>query len=163
MKCLGCGKCCKDLDLTHPDYERIKKKLPNIDDYITRQQLSVYRIEGVCPFLKENKCIIYEIRPNICRAYPVRPAIIRDGYDRIIPTERPKFTIDSECPQAHTVTKHDIKRGKVLIQTSWEVHSAWLEARMSKEEITQCCEDALKVLDKQEKGKRKRVKLEDLV
>jgi len=123
---------------------------------------SLYRTKGVCPFLKKNTCTIYEIRPNICRAFPVRPAVVRDGFDRIIQTEKPKFTIDSECPQAHTVTKQDRRRGKILILTSWEAHRRWLEARMSEEEINQCCEDALNLLDEEEKEGRKRVKLENL-
>ena len=48
FECNQCGECCKQL-----------KKFPQMADYD--------RGDGVCKYLFDNKCSIYNQRPNICR------------------------------------------------------------------------------------------------
>lgn len=48
FECSQCGECCKLL-----------KKYPPMADYD--------RGDGVCKYLLDNKCSIYNQRPNICR------------------------------------------------------------------------------------------------
>lgn len=45
--CNKCGECCRHLD-----------KVP---------QLSHLQVGGVCKYLKDNVCMIYDRRPDLCR------------------------------------------------------------------------------------------------
>lgn len=76
--CTECGNCCKKLapalsleeteDLARHlkiSYEEFKKK------YIERETAEgILFKDRVCPFLDENKCSVYECRPEVCRSYP---------------------------------------------------------------------------------------------
>ncbi len=77
--CSICGICCKDETLTmkEPDINRISRKLA-IDKKSFLNQYTHYNIETEetvmnmpCPLLKDNRCTIYDIRPEICRNFPV--------------------------------------------------------------------------------------------
>ncbi len=76
--CTSCAKCCRAL-VVAPDYRDVsllaghvgtttlefKKKYMRIDsegDSVLRQR--------PCPFLKSNRCSVYESRPKLCRNYP---------------------------------------------------------------------------------------------
>lgn len=76
--CTACAKCCRALTIA-PDYRdmsdlavhvglttlEFKKKYTRIDsegDSVLRQR--------PCPFLKSNRCSVYESRPKLCRKYP---------------------------------------------------------------------------------------------
>ena len=48
FECNQCGECCRHLD-----------KIPKMKEY--------NRGDGVCRYLFNNKCSIYNQRPNICR------------------------------------------------------------------------------------------------
>jgi uncharacterized protein len=79
--CTACGNCCKEVSpaLRENDVERLaghlgmsssefaskylKQAEPSEDDpWIMR--------ERPCPFLKDNRCSVYEYRPAACREYP---------------------------------------------------------------------------------------------
>lgn len=45
--CSRCGLCCKHID-----------KIPQLSEY--------HDGDGVCRYLVDNKCSIYELRPDIC-------------------------------------------------------------------------------------------------
>lgn len=55
IKCDKCGKCCRNLDKSE-----IYKDLHNGN--------------GICRYLKDNLCTIYENRPLLCR--------VDEGYDK---------------------------------------------------------------------------------
>ena len=76
--CTSCAKCCRALTIA-PDYRDLsnlaahvgtttaefKKKYTRVDsegDSVMRQR--------PCPFLKSNRCSVYESRPKLCRKYP---------------------------------------------------------------------------------------------
>lgn len=70
-KCSNCGACCSDfLPLSDNDIRRIRK-------YITEHHIKEQRhnyIQGydmTCPFRDEanKKCLIYKIRPAICKQF----------------------------------------------------------------------------------------------
>jgi Fe-S-cluster containining protein len=73
-KCNKCGLCCKNNNLFLTQYElnvicdKLKIKEENVkiknksDDYLI--------LNAPCPFLKNNVCIIYDFRPDICRVFP---------------------------------------------------------------------------------------------
>ncbi len=76
--CTSCGNCCKKLMLTLTQ-EEIKVIADHLDisyqqfseTYIEREAAGGFILNGPgCPFLENNKCSIYNFRPEICRSYP---------------------------------------------------------------------------------------------
>ncbi len=86
-----CGKCCFDTEmpLTEEDLRRIEglgyvKDEFSIRDGETRR---LRNVNGRCYFLDdENRCVIYEHRPEGCRLYPA----VFDGE---------KVVVDKICPK----------------------------------------------------------------
>lgn len=75
VSCKNCGVCCRlqppDVDLI--EQEKIKSKgfkgfLGSVDN--TGLQWIRRKSDGSCYFLKNNKCLIYDVRPAICRLEP---------------------------------------------------------------------------------------------
>lgn len=70
-KCSNCGRCCSNLlPLTDDEIVRIKKYIKKHN--IKKQVHNVLeKIDMNCPFRDEinKKCLIYEIRPEICRQF----------------------------------------------------------------------------------------------
>lgn len=70
-KCSQCGQCCSNLlPLSKSEIKRIK-------DYVKKHRIKEQRhnammaVDMTCPFRDEinKKCLIYEIRPEICRVF----------------------------------------------------------------------------------------------
>ena len=64
-KCVKCGECCSNLlPLSLAEIERLRA-------YIAEHQISMQQgHEPDCPFLNaEKRCMVYEVRPLICRIY----------------------------------------------------------------------------------------------
>jgi Fe-S-cluster containining protein len=73
-----------------------------------------YIIRGeTCPFLKEGKCSIEEVRPLNCRIFPV--ALAHQGKDA-------EWTVSPECPSCNDVPYEFIERAKKLGQPLLEKH-----------------------------------------
>lgn len=76
--CTDCGNCCKVISPTvsQTDIKRISSFLQIseeefIETYLKTDDTNEYEMNALpCPFLKDNKCSIYEIRPTVCREYP---------------------------------------------------------------------------------------------
>lgn len=68
MSCTGCGRCCSNLlPLTSREIKTIRR-------YIKKKGIEAIPSlnEMDCPFCdytKQNKCLIYDVRPEICRAF----------------------------------------------------------------------------------------------
>jgi Fe-S-cluster containining protein len=79
IDCLDCANCCKTTPalVTGPDVKRIAKYL-KIPPRIFKKRYLLEDLNGElsfrqvpCVFLEEdNKCSIYEVRPESCRDYP---------------------------------------------------------------------------------------------
>ncbi len=76
--CTDCANCCKRLspnlsrekiieiaDYLDISYEEFKEK------YVEREKAEGFILKGrECPFLQDNKCSIYDHRPEACSSYP---------------------------------------------------------------------------------------------
>jgi len=77
--CSLCNLCCIDgvLYLDEPDIKKISKYLKispkSLVENYTSYNLNTgeIKIKMPCSFLKNNKCIIYPVRPKVCCNYPI--------------------------------------------------------------------------------------------
>lgn len=72
-KCSGCGQCCSNyLPVGQGEVDKIRKyiKKHGIKE-IKRASPSMGMVDMVCPFRSdiERKCLIYPVRPAICRDF----------------------------------------------------------------------------------------------
>lgn len=81
IECTSCGRCCKNLKptLSEGDQQRLADSLGITVDQLKDKYLVYdndeyepgWQIKAApCPFLKDNKCTVYESRPDDCRGYP---------------------------------------------------------------------------------------------
>lgn len=81
INCTACANCCRKLNptLTLADVRRLARHLGiTLEDFSTKY-LAPVRVNGKhavifkrrpCPFLRNNRCTIYKVRPHDCRSYP---------------------------------------------------------------------------------------------
>ena len=81
VECTSCGRCCKELKptLSEKDQQRLADGLGISAKELKDQYLEYdndddepgWQIKAApCHFLKNNKCTVYENRPDDCRGYP---------------------------------------------------------------------------------------------
>lgn len=82
FKCEGCGQCCRakvDWDFlgvkfTDDDVDRISQHLGKTTEefrriyHVKNEFINIAKIKA-CPFLVNNQCIIYAVRPAYCAAW----------------------------------------------------------------------------------------------
>jgi Fe-S-cluster containining protein len=88
----SCATCCKDtkMMLSQKDIENIACLGYNKKDFVyldTDGFFKLKNINGQCFFLKNNKCEIYDHRPQGCRFYPI-----------IYDLDLKKAVLDEDCP-----------------------------------------------------------------
>jgi len=67
-----------------------------------------------CPFLKDNKCSIYSVRPEVCTTYPFALTKISPSAYHIIFTAKQECDLAQQIMAAYThFCKHTGKRGYV--------------------------------------------------
>ena len=93
--CSKCGLCCGDTQqkkrhvlLLKSDAERIaaqtKREIGTFTDEIEDKAPYVYEMQkkpgdGKCLFLQGNECVVYVVRPLICRFYPFELSTKEEG------------------------------------------------------------------------------------
>lgn len=106
MNCIKCGRCCCDISLLKDEYNKLLKG-KQFTNKIVDLGSTVF-ISGKCPLLnKDNTCSVYKHRPFVCQAYPLILDVVNGSNDRIFITDF--------CSQYKSVTKKEIKRGKILL------------------------------------------------
>jgi len=81
IECSSCGRCCKELRpmLSEKDQQRLAGRLAMTIEQLRERYLKYdksddepgWQIKAApCPFQKDNKCTVYEDRPENCRDYP---------------------------------------------------------------------------------------------
>lgn len=73
-KCSGCGSCCGNfLPISASEIDKIKKYIAKhkIEEQYKCPPSTDVMIDGSCPFRNESerKCLIYPVRPWICRQF----------------------------------------------------------------------------------------------
>ncbi|HTW95905.1 MAG TPA: YkgJ family cysteine cluster protein [Tepidisphaeraceae bacterium] len=123
IDCTTCANCCKEMKPTfgEEDISRVARRLG-----VERQQFVVTYLEKSeagdekpwqtrttpCPFLKDNRCSIYEDRPADCRGYPYLDA--PDFTSRMMGMIDRTFT----CPIVYEV----MEQLKKSLGYSWRKH-----------------------------------------
>ena len=79
-KCTGCGACCSNLlPMTDDEIRTIRKyiKTHGIKEFKHLLPLANPSVDMTCPFMDDSKkcdkCMIYEVRPKICRDFICDP------------------------------------------------------------------------------------------
>jgi len=68
IKCIHCSNCCGPIIWFKPEEILIRDFLEkNKLKYTTFTKEQIKKNDMKCPYLKENKCIIYPVRPIVCR------------------------------------------------------------------------------------------------
>lgn len=62
MNCMRCGDCCGLIGCSQDEFAKVAA-------FIKRNKIQPRRQGMTCPFFKTDRCIIYEVRPLICRIY----------------------------------------------------------------------------------------------
>jgi hypothetical protein len=80
IDCTKCAKCCKDMGprLSKRDVRAISQCLGIAQEMVVSKYLRKRKDKAgeyltskiPCPFLKKNRCSIYEVRPKGCKSYP---------------------------------------------------------------------------------------------
>ncbi len=107
IDCKTCGNCCKTIspEIREKDIKQISQYLkmtPDefINQYLTQNKEGMFRFkETPCPFLQQNKCKIYNLRPGDCKKYP--------HLDKNISTRCIQFLANAElCPLVYNVLEN---------------------------------------------------------
>lgn len=75
--CQNCTKCCENkmfAPLILEDIKKVYKFFPIFIIFLPEPKLVIpLAINNKCPYLKNDKCSIYEFRPPACKIYPFTP------------------------------------------------------------------------------------------
>lgn len=106
IDCTKCGNCCRSLmiNITTADTERLAAHLQTSikefeEKYVERSSEGTFAVMNSipCHFLHENKCTVYEKRPEECREFP---GLHRNGFTtRLFAT----FMHYGRCPIVYNV------------------------------------------------------------
>ncbi|NQT89090.1 YkgJ family cysteine cluster protein [bacterium] len=79
IDCCACANCCRDIlpILSQADVARLAAALETTADDVARDYLEPAEEDDAftfrsrpCPFLADNRCTVYDARPDDCRSYP---------------------------------------------------------------------------------------------
>jgi len=105
MRCLRCGKCCRDvrMPLSMEDLRRLERLGLHREDFSTMRNGVTYlrNVSGRCVFLRgDSTCSAYQSRPLGCRLYP----IVCDDLKGVV--------ADRVCSAWRSVTQQDVDRAR---------------------------------------------------
>lgn len=86
FKCIRCGNCCRlgFIELSDGDIDCIRKDgHDDFVDIIKSGKRKLKKDRGLCVFLKDNSCSIYNVRPEVCRKFPFFSLYGRINYARL--------------------------------------------------------------------------------
>lgn len=115
--CKTCSLCCKYPLVLPKERERIIKKarLGLLKQRLFKRRGGYFILErDPCPFLKNGKCSIEEIKPLCCRLFPL-----------VLSPEGGKFSwaISDECPLGDKVPKSYIRKARAIGKKMLDFHN----------------------------------------
>lgn len=77
-ECEQCGKCCKESKpaVTFAEAFKISNLPIEIDFEKLKKQVTVKDSDSTCIFYENNKCIIYEHRPVMCKLHFCKQTVV---------------------------------------------------------------------------------------
>ena len=105
FQCIKCGICCGDTNektrcilllraeadqIAKATLQPISKFAAKIEGKEPYSYVMKKRENGKCVFLENDRCIVYSLRPLICRFYPFELKALHSG--------KPTFLYTEECP-----------------------------------------------------------------
>lgn len=123
-QCRKTGECCKRFinmgpSLTETDQEKIIKFLDNKEIANHLYELNTSKVNliktikeraslplqnhNTCIFLKNDQCLIHEVKPEVCDTYPL--GIIHQG-------DKTHIMVDLDCPRGAQLVE-DMKNGNI--------------------------------------------------
>jgi len=78
LPCKECGgQCCTYPAMSKSEFKKIKKKYgfpkdahkEELPGPAGNKLVMIHREDGYCPYLKNGRCSVYEVRPLACRKY----------------------------------------------------------------------------------------------
>ena len=82
--CVQCGRCCANILMLSPKEIKLIKEYiqDNNIKVINRNNFLLLEDVNICPFLKDDadkaECLIYEVRPSICRSFSCNPKFSKE-------------------------------------------------------------------------------------
>lgn len=68
-KCSKCGECCTPfLPINHEEFEQIQEYVIK-NNIKPQKQILIMENKLTCPYYDGKKCLIYEVRPLICKEF----------------------------------------------------------------------------------------------
>lgn len=117
VNCEGChAPCCKvdpsglQISVLPPEAKRLAEKY-GWEHFIIKDDK--YWLPTPCPFLKNNRCTIYQDRPLVCVLYPFQPG----GTDG---EGNPLIALASSCPESRRITKQ-------VFMMSWRIRQKFIQ------------------------------------
>ncbi|MBU0762945.1 MAG: YkgJ family cysteine cluster protein [Candidatus Altiarchaeota archaeon] len=71
FRCQMCGNCCRFrvTPLTSKDIKRLEDAGYN-NFYVVKGEAMIKRVRGKCFFLRDDRCTVHKVRPDVCREFP---------------------------------------------------------------------------------------------
>ena len=114
-----CGACCRydRVAITQKEYEVLMAKTQQKTNILSDNEGNLFLDStNGCQFLKNNICVIYSLRPTVCRSFPIvtpKDAVAADG------TQLKQIQIRLKCPAAleavRTVFTRVCSTGKLML------------------------------------------------
>ncbi|MFH2020282.1 MAG: YkgJ family cysteine cluster protein [archaeon] len=105
---------------------------------LKNKRLAVLKTQrnGDCIFLKNGKCCIYKVRPNICKIFPFWAMRLLDGRIKVIEhDERPRCSIVSSGYYLTKQKEKEIKRIFRIIEKESLIDSKFIDAADNKQPL----------------------------
>lgn len=117
----GCGTCCRHLSLFPVEAVHIRLAVDTLDqntmDIVKQRAENLYNDpDGECPLLHGEVCLLYNVRPVICRTHGL-PVLLRDPQGNRVDVCPLNFTSGRTPSNEHTIDIEQLNTTLAAINT----------------------------------------------